>query len=95
MGTSKAYDDGLIKELQDPLEAAAYLRAALEEKDYASLKLAVNKDIDNGLQEDLGRAIVRALEFPPIPHKPLNLRPTSKGLLHAKQRNGTQSTGDD
>jgi len=46
MATSRAYQDVLIESLQDPLEAAAYLDAALEVGDRAAFLLAVRNVVD-------------------------------------------------
>ena len=46
MATSRSYQDSLIKGLQDPKEAAAYLDAALEEGDRAAFLLAIRHVIE-------------------------------------------------
>ncbi len=44
--TSREYQDSLIEALRDPLEAAAYLDAALEAGDRAAFLLALRNVID-------------------------------------------------
>ena len=46
MATSRDYEVGLIKGLQDPEEAAAYLDAALEDGDRAVFLLAIRNVIE-------------------------------------------------
>ena len=46
MATSRDYQVSLIKGLQDPKEAAAYLDAALEDGDRAVFLLAIRNVID-------------------------------------------------
>lgn len=46
MATSRSYRDSLIRRLNDPKEAAAYLDAALEAGDRAAFLLAIKNVID-------------------------------------------------
>jgi len=46
VATSRSYQESLIKGLQDPKEAAAYLDAALEEGDRAVFLLAIRNVIE-------------------------------------------------
>lgn len=46
MATSRDYQESLIKRLSDPIEAAAYLDAALENGDRPAFLLAIRNVID-------------------------------------------------
>ena len=50
---SKSYKDDLLESLKDPVEAAAYLDAALEGGDHAAFLLAIKDvtDANGGVQE--------------------------------------------
>lgn len=60
----KNYDESLLKSLKDPLEAAAYLNAALEENDPALFLLAYyNVARAHGMQKIADRAKIHRVSL--------------------------------